>query len=71
LTIRYTSNIEAQVSIGIYNINGNRLINNIQTGEIGEEREISIMVDQLNPGVYIYQLNAGSYSVSGKFIKSE
>ncbi|MHC1774068.1 MAG: T9SS type A sorting domain-containing protein [Lentimicrobium sp.] len=70
-TIRYISNIEAEVSIGIYNINGNRLINKFQTGAVGEEREISIMVDQLNPGIYIYQLNAGSYSVSGKFIKSE
>lgn len=71
LTIRYVSTIEAEVSTDIYNINGNRLISINQTGRVGEVREITIMVDQLTPGIYIYQLNAGINSVTGKFIKSE
>jgi hypothetical protein len=69
LSIQFRSTIESMVTLGIYNLTGKREMSTHVFSEKDEECNVSINVETLNPGVYIYQLGTLQYKVSGKFIK--
>lgn len=69
LTIHYNCESFSPVTLCIYNLNGNRVMEKNQYLERGKEQEIVIDVNQLKAGVYVYQIRSGKQSLTGKFIK--
>jgi hypothetical protein len=69
LTIQYVSYGGASISLGVFNLQGKRMMQVNNVSQAGEKQEIKIDVNVLPSGIYIYQLSTKKQTVSGKFIK--
>ncbi|MEI8048027.1 MAG: T9SS type A sorting domain-containing protein [Bacteroidota bacterium] len=69
LTIHFRCTKEMNVALGIFNLQGNRLMSDDIAYRSDGEREIKLNVTSLHEGIYIYQLKTKQQTVSGKFLK--
>ena len=69
LNINYHSTSTSKLTLGIYDLQGSRVIFKDLFSESGEINAIKVDVSFINSGVYIYQLSSKFNTVSGKFIK--
>ena len=69
LTIRFQCRKETKVAFSVYNLQGNRLMNNDNACNSAGEKELKLNVTGLPAGIYIYQLKTKQQTVSGKFSK--
>jgi hypothetical protein len=69
LTINFMSAERMKIICCIYNLQGNKLIQQEHTREPGENQKISIDVKSFSAGVYIVQLSSQTSTFTGKFIK--
>jgi len=70
----FISNSEiSEISIQMFNINGEIIIDRIEQIHINAENVVSIDLSNrnLNSGTYFYKITAGEFTDSGKFIKVE
>ena len=71
LTIRFQCNKKSNINLGIYSLDGKRLMVSGAVFELNDDCGIRLNVGALRPGVYIYQLGTTQQKVSGKFIKMD
>jgi hypothetical protein len=69
LTVKYEITTSADVFFSIYNMNGERLLQDMESSVPPGERTFAVNVGNLPPGVYIYTLRLGNQAVSGRLIK--
>jgi len=69
LDIIYQNNTDTKVTLDIFDLQGNRILNNEYLSESGEINRLKVDVSFLAAGVYIYQLSSQKHTVTGKFIK--
>jgi hypothetical protein len=68
ITIDYTRIENSSYSMHIFNLLGEEVINPISVSKIAGEQKLNINVDNLIPGVYIFEI-AGVQSYRSKFVK--
>ncbi|NVO19558.1 MAG: T9SS type A sorting domain-containing protein [Bacteroidetes bacterium] len=71
LTIRYHLETSSDVSLEIYDLKGQRIMEQKQSAMAGEEQNLRVDVSGLAAGIYLYSLNCRNSYVSGKFIKQK
>ena len=69
LTISFTSSTAEDAFISIYNLTGERIFTDMKYSTSSGNKTFSVNVGNLQAGIYIYSLQQGNQSVSGRFIK--
>ncbi|MFZ4545781.1 MAG: T9SS type A sorting domain-containing protein [Bacteroidales bacterium] len=69
LTLCFRCNTKGNITLGIYNLDGKREMVAQAFCEKDEDCRITLNVETLKPGVYVYQLGTAQQKISGKFIK--
>lgn len=69
LNITYLNNSDPKVTLGVYDLEGKRILKKEFFAEEGEMNNIKVDVSFIKPGIYIYQLSSKSNEVTGKFMK--
>ncbi len=69
LTIRFKAERESGSRLDVYNLRGNYITGKNQHYIPGEDQKIELEVENLSAGIYLYILNSGGRSFSGRFIK--
>jgi hypothetical protein len=69
LTICFRGYTRSGITLGIYNLEGKREMVTQAFPEKDEDGRITLNVETLKPGVYVYQLGTEQQKMSGKFIK--
>lgn len=70
LTIHFQCKTETEVTLSVYNLQGNRVICKNQLSGSDEIHTIDVDVDYLPESIYIYQLSTQKHTFTGKFIKA-
>lgn len=69
ISINYLCEKQGTVVLGIYNLQGERVLRKEQLSLPEEVQEITVNVEQLPAGIYIYQLSSFKQISTGRFIK--
>lgn len=69
LTIKFNADSDSQVMLRIYNVSGKRIKEILYAVEPATEQEISAVIADFAPGIYIYELSSSGRSAGGKFVK--
>jgi len=69
LNINYQNELKSKVTLGIYDLKGNRIMIKEFISPVEEKNNINVDVSYFISGIYIYQLSSKQNTVTGKFIK--
>jgi len=66
ISIAFTLNENANVSVGVYDLLGNKVLSVMDQMLNAGEQSALVNVSELDAGIYLYRIKAGEQSVSGK-----
>lgn len=69
LTITFNVGFVDEVVFSIYNLSGSRILSQKKGGLISGPNTLTVNIENLVPGVYLYSVRAGNQLESGKFLK--
>jgi hypothetical protein len=69
LNINYRSPSDSNVTLGIYDLIGNRIISKEYSSEAGKINNVKVDVSFIKPGIFIYQFSSKHFYLTGRFIK--
>lgn len=69
LTVQYKVENSSEVFLSIYSVAGALVLGKSQMATKNQPETLKINVSDMEPGIYIYSLQSGNQSITGKFIR--